>query len=122
MHLLLNENIPLSSALVLREAGHDVSAITERCPGIADAVVMQIAHDEQRIIVTFDRDYGELVFRRKLPLPAGVLYLRFSPRFPREPGEYIGRIIASGIGLEGRFTTGYRDQVRQRPLMLADDA
>lgn len=63
-----------------------------------------------------NRDYGELVFRRKLPTPGGVLYLRFYPANPREPAAYITQLIASGIKLEGRFTTADRSQVRQRPL------
>ncbi len=85
MKLLVNENVPLASVGHLREAGHDVLSITELSPGIPDTEVMQIAHNEQRIILTFDRDYGELVFRRRLPLPAGVIYLRFVPQTPSEP-------------------------------------
>jgi hypothetical protein len=60
--------------------------------------------------------FGELVFRRRLPAPAGVLYLRFLPATPLEPAAYISRLTAAGIELEGRFTTADRDQVRQRPL------
>ncbi|WP_089726355.1 DUF5615 family PIN-like protein [Candidatus Thiosymbion oneisti] len=116
MRLLANENIPLADVLALREVGFDMVSITERSPGIRDEAVMQIAHVERRIIVTFDRDYGELVFRRRLPVPAGVLYLRFLPASPLEIAEYVARLIASGIKLEGKFTTGDREQVRQRPL------
>ena len=72
MRLLINENIPLASVIALREAGHDVLSISEHSPGIPDELVMAIAHNEQRIVVTFDRDYGELVFRRRLPLPGGA--------------------------------------------------
>jgi predicted nuclease of predicted toxin-antitoxin system len=116
MRLLINENIPLASVAALRKAGHDVVSITERSPGISDESVMAIAHKEQRILVTFDRDYGELVFRRRLPMPAGVLYLRFLPASPSEPAEYLARLITAGIELEGKFTTGDREQVRQRPM------
>jgi len=106
MRLLINENIPLASVNAMREAEHDVVSNTERSPGIADEAVMDIAHSEQRIVMTFDRDYGELVFRRQLPLPGGVLYLRFLPRSPLEPAEYLARLISAGIELEGSFTTG----------------
>lgn len=116
MRLLVNENIPVASVAVLREAGHDVASITEDSPGISDEAVMQRAHADDRIVVTFDRDYGELLFRRRLPTPAGVLYLRFIPATPLEPATYIARLIAGGIELEGRFTTADRNQVRQRPL------
>ena len=116
MRLLADENIPIASVVALREAGHDVVSITEYSPGISDVAVMKLAHEESRIIVTFDRDYGELVFRRQLPVPGGVLYLRFIPVSPREPADYIGQLIASGIELAAKFTTADRDQVRQRPL------
>lgn len=121
MRLLINENIPLASVAALREAGHDVISITERSPGISDEAVMALAHHEQRIVLTFDRDYGELVFRRQLPLPGGVLYLRFLPVSPLEPADYLARLIESGIELEGRFTTGDREQARQRPLRHGGD-
>ena len=78
--------------------------------------VMQRARADDRIIVTFDSDYGELVFRRRLPTPGGVLYLRFLPENPLEPVSYIAGLIAAKIELEGRFTTADRNQVRQRPL------
>lgn len=121
MRLLINENIPLASVVALRDAGHDVASITELSPGISDEAVMAIAHDEHRIVVTFDRDYGELIFRKRLPLPGGVLYLRFLPASPLEPAEYLARLIDAGIELEGRFTTGDREQVRQRPLRQGGD-
>lgn len=117
----MNENVPLVSVVALRDAGHDVVSITEDSPGIPDEMVMQRAYAENRIVVTFDRDYGELVFRRRLPAPNGVLYLRFPPATPLEPAEYIARLLASGIELEDRFTTADRDQVRQRPVRFDED-
>ena len=116
MRLLLNENVPLASAMVLREKGYDVLTITEHSPGITDQAVLCLAKEEERIVVTFDRDYGELIFRQGLPVPAGVLYLRFRPSSPVDPAKYIEQLRANGIVLEAYFTTGDRDQVRQRPL------
>jgi predicted nuclease of predicted toxin-antitoxin system len=47
---------------MLREVGHDVVSISELYPGISDREVLEIATKEQRAIITFDSDYGELVF------------------------------------------------------------
>ena len=116
MKLLANENIPLESVRSLRVGGHDVVSISERPPGISDESVIQIARTENRIIITFDRDYGELLFRRGLPVPAGILYLRFVPRGPSEVATYVSRLIEDGIDLEGRFTTADRGRVRQTML------
>ncbi|MCY3985560.1 MAG: hypothetical protein OXF23_00735, partial [Candidatus Dadabacteria bacterium] len=64
----------------------------------------------------FDRDYGELIFRRKLPIPAGILYLRFRPVNPDEVAEYISRLINNGVTLEGMFSTADRSRIRQIAL------
>ena len=116
LRLLANENIPLASVRGLLKAGHDVVSVAELAPGISDEEVVRIARQENRIIVTFDRDYGELIFRRRLRAPAGILYLRFQPRGPWEVAAYVSRLIADGIDLEGRFTTADRSRVRQTRL------
>ena len=67
MIFLANENIPLNSIKSIRESGYDISAIIEDNPGVTDEQVLKIALLENRIILTFDRDYGELIFKRKLP-------------------------------------------------------
>ena len=116
LKLLANENIPLESVQSLRSSGYDVISISERSPGISDEDVLQVACTENRIIVTFDRDYGELIFRRKLPVPAGILYLRFRPRNPDEVAEYISRLIKNRVVLGGMFSTADRSRIRQTVL------
>ena len=117
MKFLANENFPLKSVLFLREAGHDIASITEDSPGIKDEEVLVRAVKEQRIILTFDRDYGELIYKRKLPVPKGLVYFRFQPATPEEPGELLFDLITiSDVIWEGRFTTMERERLRQRPL------
>ena len=116
LKLLANENIPLDSVRNLRNGGHDVVSISERSPGISDEDVIQVARMESRIVLTFDRDYGDLVFRRGLPAPAGILYLRFVPKTSWEVATYVSRLIEDGIELEGRFTTADRGRIRQTML------
>lgn len=67
MKFLANENFPLDSVIYLREQGFDVSAIGEDNPSITDPQVLEIAQREQRTILTFDRDYGELIFKYAFP-------------------------------------------------------
>jgi predicted nuclease of predicted toxin-antitoxin system len=114
---LANENFPLASIVKLRAEGHDVAAILRDSPGIADDEVLARAVHEDRIILTFDRDYGELIFQRKLPPPPGIVYFRFIPRTPEESAERLIQLLAvPGLMVEGRFSTVERDQVRQRML------
>jgi len=117
MKLLANENYPIASVKYLREKGYDITSIAELSPGDSDPEVLSRAVEENRIIITFDRDYGELIYRLKLPTPPGVIYLRFIPKNPLEPAEYLQTLIESkDIRLEGKFTVGERRQIRQRPL------
>ena len=86
MKLLANENFPLTSVQFLRSKGHDVLFVGEDFPGISDEEVLEVALKEKRTILTFDRDYGELIFKYQKRLPKGVLYLRLETFDPMEPG------------------------------------
>ena len=75
MRLLANENFPKASVLALREKGYNVLSIGEDNPSIQDHEVIFIAIKEERLILTFDRDYGELIFKKGLKPPQGIIYL-----------------------------------------------
>ena len=117
MRFLANENFPLRSVRILEEHGHDVTAVARVAPGAKDREVLMWASREQRLILTFDRDYGELVYGHKRPVPGGIVYFRFLPTSPEEPAEHVLRLLSvSGLSLQGRFTVVERGRVRQRPL------
>ena len=75
MKFLLDESVDARVAVYLRSRGHDVTAIFEDRPSLPDHDVLSIASSEQRILVTNDRDFGELIFRHR-QAHAGVIYLR----------------------------------------------
>ena len=116
MKLLADENVPLGTVTALRRSGEDVLAVAEVSPGAADEDVLRLGSTQGRVIVTFDRDYGELVFRRHLAPPAGVLYLRFVPDSAGELATQVMELKASGVQLEGWFTTVSENGIRQRPI------
>lgn len=116
MKLLANENIPLASITALRVAGHDVLSLSLDSPGINDEAVLALAREQDRILITFDRDYGELVYRRRLPVPLGVIYMRFVPQTAIEPAETLQSIFEQGIQIAGYFLVVERDSFRRRPL------
>jgi predicted nuclease of predicted toxin-antitoxin system len=115
MRFLANENFPLASVGQLRAAGQDVVAVIQETPGARDPEVLQRAAAEARVILTFDRDYGELIYRRQLPVPPGVIYFRFDPLSPEEPAEHLLRLLAIADLLH-KYTVVERDRIRQRPL------
>jgi predicted nuclease of predicted toxin-antitoxin system len=114
---LANENIPRNSILILRAKGFDVASVGEESPGITDLEVLKRAHREGRVILTFDRDYGELIFAGKAPLPAALIYLRIKPLTPTEPAEAILQLLVTYPERWcGHFCTIDRHVVRFRPL------
>jgi predicted nuclease of predicted toxin-antitoxin system len=63
MKLLANEKFSLLAVAGLRDAGHDVFRVRTAMPGASDDVILQLAQDDERLVVTFDKDFGELGFR-----------------------------------------------------------
>jgi uncharacterized protein with PIN domain len=63
--LLADENIAASLVRALREDGIDVSYVAELASGITDDEVLDLAKAEARLLLTEDKDFGELVFRMK---------------------------------------------------------
>lgn len=117
MRILANENIPAPSLKRVRAAGKAMDAIIEDSPGASDYTVLARAASERLVIWTFDRDYGDLIYRQRLPTPAGVIYMRFNPATPEEPAEILLQLLSmAGIILEGMFTVVERGGFRQRAL------
>lgn len=118
MNFLANENFPLNSIKLLKNAGYNVASVIEDTPGAKDHDVLERAHAEKRIVMTFDRDYGELIYKHKLLAPDGVVYFRFDPSTPEEPAKILLDIIERGkTSLSGKFTVVERGRIRQRPIL-----
>jgi predicted nuclease of predicted toxin-antitoxin system len=75
LRFLADENVERQLVAALRDAGHDVEYIAELAPGSADEEVLQRARRGSAVIITGDKDFGELVYRRKRA-NAGVVLLR----------------------------------------------
>lgn len=115
MKILANENIPIASVLCLRKLGYDVKAIAEFDFGIIDSEVMTMAINENRLIITFDRDYGELIFKYNYKPPKGVLYLRMETYEPEEPGQIVHQLLSSDeISFDNKLTVFDSFSIRQK--------
>jgi len=60
---LANENVPDEVVLAARQAGHDLTWIKELQPGADDETVLQMSMMENRVLLTLDKDFGEMAFR-----------------------------------------------------------
>ena len=78
MKFLLDQDVYATTRRFLTDLGHDVVAASQLgLSRAADEELLKIAQEQGRVFVTRDRDFGHLVFVRKLG--AGVLYLRILP-------------------------------------------
>jgi predicted nuclease of predicted toxin-antitoxin system len=78
MRFVVDESTDARLAAHLTRLGHDVTLIAQNYrPGLPDHEVLAIAHQEERILITDDRDFGELVFRHQ-QAHAGVIYFRLN--------------------------------------------
>lgn len=106
----------MPSVAVLRKDGYDVLAITETHRSMSDLEILSVAVSENRWIVTFDRDYGELIFARNLPSPPALLHFRLRSYRPEEPGQMLIDLLRDASNLSGQFVIIQEDNLRKRPL------
>jgi predicted nuclease of predicted toxin-antitoxin system len=77
VNLLIDESVDRQIVEKLRQDGYDVVYVSDLDPGISDDAVLRIANDTLALLVTADKDFGELVFRRQ-QINAGVLLIRLA--------------------------------------------
>lgn len=112
--LLANENFPLPSVQLLRAAGLDVASVLHVMAGASDVEVLAFARRENRWILTFDRDYGDLVFRRGMAPPPAIIYLRQEAYSPEKPAELVQALLAMPERVLGCFAVVTSVNVRYR--------
>jgi predicted nuclease of predicted toxin-antitoxin system len=100
----------------LRDEGMDVVSVLEKKAGMSDDAVITVAKNEERIVLTFDKDFGEKVFKEKRQVE-GVILLRFSP----ESEEAVLRKIQAVLHdfqreLKGNFLTVTPNRVKIRSI------
>jgi len=87
----------------LRGLGHDVLYVAESAPGLRDTDVIEIASIEKRLLLTEDKDFGDLVFRRERKVPGVVLMRIGSENSELKTIQLAAAIARYGEGLLGRY-------------------
>ena len=116
MRILANENIPDDDVTLLRLRGHDVAWIRTDSPGASDDDILVRAVAEQRILLTFDKDFGELVFHRGQKASCGIVLFRYTAPFSRSVALMISIILESRTDWAGHFSVVDNWRIRITPL------
>jgi predicted nuclease of predicted toxin-antitoxin system len=120
MLLLANENFPRVAVEALRNAGHNVLWARTEMPGTRDDEILRRAQTEQRIVLTFDKDFGELAFHFGLPATSGVILFRLANSSPEMTANRAVAELASRNDWAGCFTVIEDHRLRMRPLPIAN--
>lgn len=119
MRWLADENIPRSTIAYLRDRGEDVVAVAELSPNVTDEAVIRLAREANRILLSFDRDHGELIFGHGVLPPRAVIYLRLdTPDLQALQDLLAGLIMLGEEALAGLFTTVNKTGIRQRAFPI----
>jgi predicted nuclease of predicted toxin-antitoxin system len=104
MRFLLDQDVYALTASFLIDAGHDVILVAQLgLSQASDEEILRTAQKENRILITRDRDYGNLVFVRALG--TGVIYLRILPTTVNVVHRELEQILSdySELKLSGAF-------------------
>lgn len=112
--LLADENIPAKAIEALRVAGLDLLSVREHAPGITDEDVLRLAVEQCRILVTFDRDFGELIFGQGRTPPPSVIFFRIFPSDSREVSDTVLSLLVDPESIDSSMVIVSRQGVRRR--------
>ncbi len=117
MQFVADENIEREVVERLRREGHFVWFILEMTRGIKNGAVLAFANQQQALLITADKDFGELIFRER-QTAVGVVLLRFPPAMsPDQKAEVVARFVTEyGEQLLGKISVLTQQDFRISPL------
>lgn len=116
MKFLADENIPRKVVDLISEQWHDIQWIKTFFPKSSDDRILSLAEADERIILTFDRDFGQLVYEKKLLTKQGIIYFRLNGLSPSKMAEAVIEVLNSKMIFSGYFTVVTKTRIRQTRL------
>ena len=117
MHFLADENFPHPSIHYLIKNSISIVVASHLFIGKPDTFLLANAVTQQ-IIITFDKDFGDLVFQSRLPAPQGIILFRLKQYLPDTPGKMLLNLIKNDYNFTGFFTVITEQKIRQTLLPL----
>ena len=115
MKFLTDENIPLEVVFALKQEGINVISLSELRPRLEDKDVLKLTNKEKRVLITFDTDFGELIFKQQLT-SHGVILLRIHPQTVEYIIAILNKALAMKIEFEKSFCVVEANRIRIIPL------
>ena len=103
MKFITDENLGIRVPKFLKSLGYDVKSAIEVALSRPDTDILELASKENRILLTTDKDFGELVFKEKL-IHSGVILLRLKNESVENKKKVLLREFRSGKKFESKFT------------------
>jgi hypothetical protein len=116
MDFLADENMPADLVSALRDAGHNVVWVRAESPGISDREVLAWAQRENRVVLTFDKDFGELAYWAGLSAGSGVILFRLPMPRSGQAGARLAKLIGDRQDWTSRFSVIEPGRIRMRDL------
>lgn len=117
MNFLADESVDQPIVERLRHDGHDVLAVVEMEQSIPDEMVLERANQQGALLLTADKDFGELVFSQRR-ITAGVVLIRLAGLSPGTKAAIVSDVIREhGAELLHAFTVISPGMVRIRPRL-----
>ena len=116
MRFLANENFPGAAVKALESAGHDVVWVRAAAPGTSDRDVLAWTVRDERILLTFDKDFGELARTSALPATCGIVLFRMPMPRPGDAGQRLADLISERDDWVGHFSVMEPGRIRMRPI------
>ncbi len=114
MKFLADEGVDKPIVTMLRDTGFDIDYILELIPGAADEAVLELAYSQQRILITQDKDFGELVFRLHQP-HHGIVLIRLEGYIPEFKAKIVTQFLKQHeIEMTDGFTVIQPNAIRIR--------
>lgn len=118
MRLVADESCAFSVVVGVRAAGHDVTSITELMSGVNDEKVIELAASQRRLLLTEDKDFGQLVFAAAKE-SSGVILIRYPAPARSTLIEAVVKLLSDrGEALYSRFVVLEPGRVRVTHLIV----
>lgn len=114
MRILLDENMARGVVRALTAAVHDVVSVAGVAQGEDDAAILAMERREERVLITFDKDFGDLTRSLGVTHKSGVILLRLPAMKSPALGAFLVSALASRSDWLGCYCVIERDRVRIR--------